>query len=93
MRLNRLKIVFTLNFLVVTVDVLPFHFLFEHFRLCSRYNNVNYGAWHVYKPLFGSSILLLLASSLVPKFHFQLTKKSNREVREMDGHCINWQMA
>ena len=33
----------------------PFRFLFEDFRLCSRYNNVNYGAWHVYKPLFGCS--------------------------------------
>ena len=29
---------------------------FEDFRLCSRYNKVNYGAWHVYKPLFGSSV-------------------------------------
>ena len=38
-------------------------------------------------------LLLLLVGSLVPKFHFQLTKKSGREVREMDGHCINWQMA
>ena len=26
------------------------------FRLCLRCNNVNYGAWHVYKPLFGSSV-------------------------------------
>ena len=33
----------------------PFPLLFEDFRLCSRYNNVNYGAWHVYKTLFGSS--------------------------------------
>ena len=33
-----------------------FCFLFEDFRLCSRYNKVNYGAWHVYKPLFGSSV-------------------------------------
>ena len=32
----------------------PFPLLFEDFRLCSRYNNVNYGAWHVYKTLFGS---------------------------------------
>ena len=38
-------------------------------------------------------LLLLLAYSLVPKIHFQLKKKSKREVREMDGHCINWQMA
>ena len=26
------------------------------FRLCLRCNNVNYGAWHAYKPLFGSSV-------------------------------------
>ena len=38
-------------------------------------------------------LLWLLVGSLAPKFHFQLTKKSRREVREMDGHCINWQMA
>ena len=34
----------------------PFRFLLEDFRLCSRYNNFNYGAWHVFKPLFGSSV-------------------------------------
>ena len=34
----------------------PFRFLFEDFRLCSRYNSVNYGAWHVHKPLFGCSV-------------------------------------
>ena len=32
--------------------------LFEEFRLCSRYNDVNYGAWHVYKPLLGSSVAI-----------------------------------
>ena len=26
------------------------------FRLCLRCNNVNYGAWHAYKPLLGSSV-------------------------------------
>ena len=26
------------------------------FRLCLRCNNVNYGVWHAYKPLFGSSV-------------------------------------
>ena len=35
-----------------------FHFLLEDFRLCSRYNNVNYGAWPFYKPLFGSSVAI-----------------------------------
>ena len=33
-------------------------FLCEDFRLCSLYNNVNYGAWYVYKPLFGSSVAI-----------------------------------
>ena len=31
-------------------------FSFEDFRICSPFNNVNYGAWYVYKPLFGSSV-------------------------------------
>ena len=26
--------------------------------LFSRYNNVNYSAWHVYKPLFGTSVAI-----------------------------------
>ena len=34
----------------------PFRFLFEDFRLCSRYNNISYGAWHVFKPLFVFSV-------------------------------------
>ena len=44
-----------------------FRLLFEDFCLWSRYNNINYGAWHVYKPLFGSSV----ADLPVPKFYFQ----------------------
>ena len=51
-----------------------FRFLFEDFCLCSRYNKLNYGAWHVYNLCL--VLLLLLAGSLVPKFHFQSTKKS-----------------
>ena len=35
-----------------------FRFLFEDFRLYSRYNNVDYGAWHVHEPLFGSSVAI-----------------------------------
>ena len=42
------------------------------FGLCSRYANVNYRAWHVYKPLFSSSVA---TGSLVLKFPFQLTKE------------------
>ena len=55
----------------------PFCILVEDFRLCSHYNNINYSAWHVYKPLFG--FVLLLAHSLALKFHFQFTKKNYRE--------------
>ena len=33
-----------------------FRSLFEDFRLCSLYDNVNYGGSHVCKPLFGSSV-------------------------------------
>ena len=31
-------------------------FTFEDFRICSHFNNINQGAWYVYKPLFGSSV-------------------------------------
>lgn len=33
-------------------------FFCEDFRLYSRYNNVNYGARHVYKPLFGPFVAI-----------------------------------
>ena len=36
----------------------PFRLLSVNFRLYTRrYNDVNYGAWHVYKPFFGSSFV------------------------------------
>ena len=38
-------------------------------------------------------LLLLFAGPLVPKFHFQLTKKSQREVSGKVGHNTIWQMA
>ena len=37
-------------------------------------------------------LLILIAGSLVPKFHFQLTKESYREVCEMSGHSSSWYM-
>ena len=40
----------------LSVKDCPFRFLFEDFRPHSRCNNVNYGAWHACKPLFGSSV-------------------------------------
>ena len=42
----------------------PFRFLFEDFRLCSRYKNVNYGAWMFSNLCF--VLLLRLVGSLVP---------------------------
>ena len=65
-------------------------FLFEDFLICARDNNVNYGAWHVYEPLFCSTVP---AGSLVPKFYFQLTKKCQREVLEKVEHNTISQMA
>ena len=61
----------------------PFRFLFEDFRLCSRYNNVNYGAWHVYKPLFGCSV----ATSRLACFETSLSinEKNYRKVSEKVG--------
>ena len=38
-------------------------------------------------------LLLLLAGSLVPKFHFQLSEKSYKEVPEKVEHGTVWQMA
>ena len=38
-------------------SILGLHCVFSlDFRLCSRYNNINYGAWHVYKLLLGSFV-------------------------------------
>ena len=36
----------------------PFRFLFSDFPIYLRYNNVNYGAWHVYKPLLSSFVAI-----------------------------------
>ena len=51
-----------------------FRFLVEEFRFCSCYNNVSYGAWHVYRTFF--VLLLLIADSLVPKFHEKKLERS-----------------
>ena len=70
----------------------PFCFVFGDFGLCSCYNFVKYGAWHVYKLLFGSSVATWWPACsksllLINK------KKSWREIWELVGHCTNWQMA
>ena len=80
-----------LRFIFITVDRLAiqlsvkafktrtdhFRLLSEDFRLCSRYNNVNYGAWHVYKPLLGSS---------VPICRLACSEKNQVEVPEKVGY-------
>ena len=49
--------------------------LFEDFRLFLSYNDVNYGALHLSKPLFGSSVATCqLACS---EFHFKLTRRGS----------------
>ena len=51
------------------------------FRICSCFNNVNYGARYVYKPLFDSSVATCRLTS-VPKFHFQLLEKAKKKSRK-----------
>ena len=70
----------------------PFRFLFENFRLCLRYNNVNYGDWHVYKPFFGS----VVATSRLACSEISLStneKKLERHPGNQVGHRTIWQMA
>ena len=50
----------------------PFSLLFEDFCLCSRYNNVNYGAWHVCKT-FVWFFWCYLPTWLFRNFTFQKT--------------------
>ena len=59
---------------------LSISFLFEDFRLCLRYSNLNYGAWHIHKPFFGSSVATCRLA--FPKFHFQLMKKAREKSRK-----------
>ena len=78
---------------VKTFKTWTFHFIFSlSLFVCARVVITSITALGMFTNLC-LVLLLLLVGSLVPKFHFQLTKKSRREVREMDGHCINWQMA
>ena len=52
----------------------PLSFFFSDFRLRSRYGNVNYRAWHVYKLLFGSSFATCRLACY--EIYFQWTKKA-----------------
>ena len=52
----------------------PFRFLFEDFRVCSRYNNVCTALDRFINLCL--VLLLLFADSLVLKLRFQLTKKT-----------------
>ena len=47
------------------------------FRLCLRCNNVNDGVWHVYKPLFGSSV----ATCRLVCSEISLSINENKQVR------------
>ena len=79
----------TISLSVKTSKTRTVHF---SFRLCSRYTNVNYRGWHVYKPFFSSSVAT--GSLACSEISFQLTKrKSLSDAREMVGHCTNWQIA
>ena len=63
-----------------TQTVLFVFSLIEDFCFCSCYNNVNYDAWHVCKPLFGFSVA---TSVLVPKFN-----KPKKKAREKSGKWL-----
>ena len=62
-----------------------FVFFFKDFRLCLRYDNVKYCAWHVYKPLFGSSVATCrLACS-------EISLSFNEKKRERSpGNGLTW---
>ena len=71
-------------------SVCPFCFLFEDFRLCSSFSKVNHGAWHVYKPWFGSSVATCrLACSEISLSTME--KKLERSPGKV-GHSTIWQM-
>ena len=53
-----------------------FRFLSEDFRLCSLYNNVNYGAWYIYKSLSTFSVATCRLAC------FEITILSNEEKLE-----------
>ena len=73
------------------IFVCPFCFLFEDFRLCSRFSKVNHGAWHVYKPRFGSSVATCrLACS---EISLSIIEKKPERSPEKVGHITIWQMA
>ena len=51
------------------------------FRLCLLYSNVNYGAWHVYKPLFGYSVATfrLTCSEMFLSINQKKTREKSRK--------------
>ena len=53
----------------------PIRYLCEDFRLCSRYNNVNYGIQRVYKSLFDSSVATCLLTPLTVRVISELYYK------------------
>ena len=56
-RIVRLCLISITQLRLKTFKTRTVYFVFsEDFRLCSRFNNVIYGAWHVKKAWFGSSV-------------------------------------
>ena len=47
-----------MNVKTIKIWNVQFVYSLRIFCLCSRYNNINYCAWHVHKPLFGSSVAI-----------------------------------
>ena len=64
--------------------------LSQDFCLCSCDDDPNYGSWHVYKPLFGSSVSTgWLACS---KISLSIDKKKPERSPGKSGHSTIWQM-
>ena len=68
-----------------------FVFPFEDFGIFARFNNVNYGAWYVYKRLLGTSVAIRrLACS---EISLSIIEKKLKEIPEGVEHSTIWQTA
>ena len=80
------------------IFVCPFCFLFEDFRLCSRFSKVNHGAWHVYKPRFGSSVATCrlacseISLSIIEKKTSEKSRKGRTYYNLADGVTASAQL-
>ena len=73
----------TISLSVKTFKSLTVHF---SFGLCSRHTNVNYRAWHVYKPLFSSSVAT--GSLACSEISLSINKKKKLEWRPENGRIL-----